>query len=292
MTYKKIMIPYLTRAAGGKAFSAGAALAKEFKSHMDVVHLRQRITPSAPGNIYYPIATTYVQENLEMLMEAADQQANDLQKAAIEQCASLSVEFLEGGAHSDDKGATAIWTDTEGNLPADLGRRARLADLTVLARTTNEIPQPDMDLIEEVIFQSGQPVMVVGGDDVTSFPETIVVAWDGGREAARAMMSALPVLQEADTVIVLSVGDLPWGAETPEAAAALLRLHGVHTLHIHKALGKQEDPQEAFLAQIKQRKAELVVMGAYSHNRWREMVLGGFTRDMLRHCETPLLMAH
>jgi len=293
MTIKKLMVPFLEAEMAERAFNAAIVVAKQCKAHLDVVHMRQRITPALPGNVYYPIATTYVEENLEILNEAADQRAADLKKKFETLCSEQSITVVEQAEHTDDKGATASWEDTEKNLPHDLAIRARVADVTVLARPNEYAPQYMMSLIEEIIFQSGQAVLVVGKDHtVGALPKTVMVAWDGGREAARAVSASLPILQQAETVIVAGIGDSPLGAEPPESAASFLKLHGIHAVHIHKTLDKHDDAEEVLLGLAKSKNADLVVMGAYSHSRWREMVLGGFTRFMLRHSDIPVLMAH
>ncbi len=293
MTIKKLMVPFLETDMAERAFDAAVVIAKQYKAHLDVVHMRQRITPALPGNVYYPIATTYVEENIEVLKEAADLRASDLKKRFEKLCSEHSISIQEQVEHTDDKGATASWTDTEKNLPYDLAARARVANMTVFARPSNHAPQYAVGLIEETIFQSGQSALIVGKTQaVSAFPKTVLIAWDGGREAARAVSASLPILQQAETVIVAAIGEMPWGAEPPESAASFLRLHGVHAVNIHPALDKHEHAEEVLLGQAKSKEADLVVMGAYSHNRWREMILGGFTRFMLHHSDIPLLMAH
>jgi len=293
MTIKKLMVPFFEEETANSAFCAAATIAKEFKAHLDVVHIRQRISPSLPGNIYYPVAVTYVEENLEKLQKAADRNAVNLNRRFEKFCSDWSITVLQNTEHTDDKGATASWTDIEKDLPFHLAVRARVADVTVLARPSDPTPHYTMDLLEEAIFQSGRSVLIVGQQaTITKFPETVMVAWDGGREAARAVHEALPLLRRAETVIVAAMGEIAFGAEAPESIAAYLRLHGVHANSVHSSLDKHEEAEELFLKRAKSESADLVVMGAYSHSRWREMVLGGFTRFMLRHTDIPVLMAH
>lgn len=293
MTIKKLMVPFFEEETAKSAFGAAAIIAREYKAHLDVVHMRQRLRPASPGNVYYPIAVTYVEENFEILQEAADQNAAKLNKQFEKLCGEWSITTLENPEHTDDKGVTASWTDIEKFLPFDLAMRARVADLTVLARPSHLTPHYTMDLLEEAIFQSGRSVLIVGQQHtIMEFPKTVMVAWDGGREAARAVREALPLLQSAETVIVAAIGNMPFGAEGPKSITAYLRLHGVHAICMHSSLDKHEEAEEIFLERARSKGADLVVMGAYSHSRWREMVLGGFTRFMLRDTDIPVLMAH
>ncbi len=293
MTIKKLMVPFLEEEMSERAFNAAVIMAKEFNAHLDVVHMRQRITPSLPGNVYYPIAVTNVEENLEVLQEVANQRAAELKRKFEKLCGERSVAILEKEVHTDDRGVTASWTDIEKNLPFDLATRARVSDLTVLARSSDHAPQYTMDLIEEIIFQSGQSVLIVGQHHtIDEFPKTVMIAWDGSREAARAVSEALPILQQAEIVVATTIGDMPWRAEPAESLIAYLKLHGVHGVYMHANMDKHDEAEEVFLGRAKSKDAGLIVMGAYSHNRWREMVLGGFTRFMLRHSDIPVLMAH
>jgi nucleotide-binding universal stress UspA family protein len=288
MTYKQILTPYLTPRSGKCGFAAAAVIAKRFNAHMDVVYMRQRLL--APGSSYYPIAAIYIEENIEALTEAENKIASDLESLFTEQCATHSIEILDGASRSDDAGATASWAEAVANLPHDLAVRARVADITFMAKPQPDAPGYEIDLIAEIIFQSGGPVLIVDDDAMTKFPETVFVAWNGGREAARALGASIPILKQAQHVFVATIGEPEWACEPPETVAAYLKLHGVHATALH--LKRDKNAEVDFLELAKIREADLIVMGAYSHSRWREVVLGGFTRHMLHHSAIPLLMAH
>jgi len=290
MTYKLIMTPYLTSRSGQCGFDAGVVIAKRFKAHLDVVHMRRRF--SVPASGYYPIAETYIEENFDALMASEKQLASDLKHLFKDQCVKQSIDILEAANHTDDKGATASWSDLTANYLYDLAARARITDLICMARPGADTLGNEIDLITEIIFQSGRPTLIVGDDAMTKFPETIAVAWNGGREAARAMDAALPILKQAQQVFVTTIGKPAWACEPSEKAVAYLRLHGINALCSHPQLKKHEKAEAVFLEHAKKREVELIVMGAYSHSRWREVVLGGFTRHMLRNSDIPLLMAH
>lgn len=293
MSIQKIMVPFLSEGAGKAAFKAAAIMADRFKAHLDVVHMRQHITTALAGSTYYPIAANYVEDNIDALRAAANQQADQLRNSYEQLCQEHDVGFFDEAEHTDDKGATAAWTDVEAKMPFDLANRARVADLTVFGRSTGDAPAHEYDTIEEVLFQSGRSVLLVDSQrQFLRFPETVFVAWNGGREAARALSAALPILKHAKLVIIITVGDLPWGVEPPEHVSSYLRLHGVHATHLNARLEKGADAEEEFLAHAEKKNADLIVMGAYSRNRWREVILGGFTRHLLKRSSIPLLMTH
>jgi nucleotide-binding universal stress UspA family protein len=165
--------------------------------------------------------------------------------------------------------------------------------MAALAKSDADAPQDEIELIEELVFRSGRPVFIAPSSKKTfAFPETVMVAWDGGSEAARAVAAAMPILKEARLVIVTSVGEIASGSEPADHVASYLKLHGVRATSLAARVDKREDAEEAFLMHADKRGADLIVMGAYSHSRWREVIWGGFTRHLLRESEIPLFMSH
>lgn len=301
MSIRKLQIPFLTADGGAQAFEAGVLFAKRYNAHLDVVHLRQRLP--VPAGSYFPIAIHYNEENVEAFKAAQNELAKNLKKRFEELCAEHGIKISDladctGAIHPIDEAPKvpfATWSDRDANLPFDLSTRARLADMVIMKRPNHDqASQPfELALVEELVFQSARPVLIFDTDHrLSKFPETAALAWDGGREAARAMTTALPILKECKTVIVITVGDMPWGAEPPENAAAFLHLHGVRATHLNVRMEKREKASDLFMDNAKRKSADLIVMGAYSHNRWREVILGGFTRHVLKHNGLPALICH
>lgn len=149
--------------------------------------------------------------------------------------------------------------------------------------------------VEEVVFASGRPVIALPiGWNVKSLCRRVLVAWDGGREAARAVFDALPILTCAEAVRIVSVQGVtrdPIRQFTPgdEIAASLAR-HGVPVETITSS-SMRGSVREELKAQALDFGAEFLVMGCYGHSRFRERVLGGVSRDMLREIPFPLLLS-
>ncbi len=122
--------------------------------------------------------------------------------------------------------------------------------------------------------------------------ENAVVAWNGSREAGRAVQDALPLLAMSSVVTLLLVNpEEDVDIELAEDLVGHLGRHGLHakTQVIRKELSAVSD---TVLAQVAELDADLLIMGAYGHSRLREMILGGVTRDILRDMNVPVLMAH
>jgi nucleotide-binding universal stress UspA family protein len=173
---------------------------------------------------------------------------------------------------------------------------ARYADL-VISPQAEPTDEPETRLLpHEIVLAAGRPVLFV--PYAGRFPDAgrrVLVAWDGGREAARAVSDALPFLARAETVEV-SVFDPERSPRThgeqPGADIALfLSRHGVKVT-VHRQSGAGYDVGAQILSRAADAAADLIVMGGYGHARVRELVLGGVTRTILESMTVPVLMSH
>jgi nucleotide-binding universal stress UspA family protein len=176
---------------------------------------------------------------------------------------------------------------------------ARYADLVIVgqhepARATGGQRMPS-DFVADTVIEAGRPVLVVPyAGHHASIGGRVLVAWNAGREAARAVADALPLLQGAKTVEVVAFDPHAGGAdhgEQPGADIALyLARHGVKATAAQQHAGI--DVGEQILSRAADANADLIVMGAYGHSRARELVLGGATRTVLGSMTVPVLMSH
>jgi nucleotide-binding universal stress UspA family protein len=149
---------------------------------------------------------------------------------------------------------------------------------------------------DRMILSLGRPVLVI--PNVGEYPvigERIMVAWDGSRFATRAVNDAIPFMSSAKHVSVITVNfecNDERQCELPGADICLhLARHGIKAEAGHIS-AHDSDEGDALLSQAANQGADLLVMGAYGHARWREIVLGGVTRHMLQHMTIPVLMSH
>jgi nucleotide-binding universal stress UspA family protein len=172
----------------------------------------------------------------------------------------------------------------------------RAADLVIAGQRDPEI---DYSIIvddpERLSLETGRPVLFVPyAGNFKTVGRRIMVAWNGRREASRAVFDALPLLKLADRVRILwinaekdaAAGDLP----TAEISTTLAR-HGVKC-EAASTTARNMSVGEVLLSALADDSSDLLVMGAYGHSRLREFVLGGATRDVLSHMTVPVLMSH
>jgi nucleotide-binding universal stress UspA family protein len=200
--------------------------------------------------------------------------------------------FLESAKQTDVNVETLTLEVPSGDLGREVSRLAQYFDATVLEQPNPEGPDTS-NVIEAVLFGSGRPVLIVPYIilHVPSQLRTVLVAWNEGRLAARAIADALPLLQMADRVEVVTVS----GTNPRDGSAAMMAQHlAQHGIKADmKALARGDvDIGNTLVSYAADVSADLIVMGAYGHSRLREIVLGGTTRTILQSMPVPVLMAH
>ncbi|SOZ38156.1 universal stress protein [Cupriavidus neocaledonicus] len=179
-----------------------------------------------------------------------------------------------------------------------LADEGRFADLVLPAPPSAPADVPGLlaGVAEYAMLNAGRPILLVPGDPVPRIGGHIAIAWNGGREAARAVADALPWLVHASTVSVLivSAGKRDADAEADGFVASADRLtawllaHGIDAA----VLAREGDPDHVLPALASEIHADLLVAGGYGRSRLRELVLGGTTRVLLRQSALPVFMSH
>jgi nucleotide-binding universal stress UspA family protein len=181
----------------------------------------------------------------------------------------------------------------QGEAVAILGATARLYDLTVVAQPEFERDTFDNTLAQEILFQSGGPVLFMPYTFKGAFhARRIGICWDGSRLAARAVRDAIPLLEQAEaiTIITINAADVPADASAAQLVRYLSRL-GVPT-EIDSVKTAKANIQSSILSLAADESLNMLVMGGYGHSRLKETVFGGVTRDMLESMTVPTLMSH
>jgi len=208
-------------------------------------------------------------------------------------------------AHRTFEGATGVapirteWRAPEWGTAHTVQVDAHLADLVVLGQPepSRELSLLDDHFVEAVILHCGRPVLIVPyAGWFPSIGTRVLVAWNGSREAARAIRDALPILSRADSVDIIQylqpdVADDPWRSPAQHAVSWLAE-HGVRANLEEVMLEAGDDPGQLLLSRAADKNSDLIVMGAYGHARVRELVLGGVTRTLLQSMTVPVLMSH
>ena len=234
-----------------------------------------------PSYVEAQISVDLINDVTEQAMEKARETADGYRQKAIEAGVDIEIHVLEG------------------QLIPVLREHSKYADLLILGQDDPEDPDStSYGLADALLFEGACPCLVVPHSGKLKAPgKRILVTWNASRESSRAVRGALPLLQSADEVVVVSSeprsenNDLAEGHPHAEALDRFLRSHGVEA--ISGGLGDPDvSPSEAIIGQAAEMDADLIVMGAYGHARLREIILGGVTRDLLKRAPTCLMLSH
>ncbi len=186
--------------------------------------------------------------------------------------------------------AAATWRAETGYAPILVARRARFFDLAVLGRSERVVERPHTDTIEETLVHSGRPVLLAPAKVPDKIGTRITVGWNGSPEAVHALATTLTLLEKAEAVSVVTIGEAQ--DDDPAALVDYLGAHGVTATHRQVLPVKGVGPGEQVLAEARDEGADLLVMGAYGHRAWHELLFGGATRQVIGTSLLPVLLAH
>lgn len=259
---------------------AALKLARHFGAHVTAFHLIAE--PFLRGTARHHLPADIIREHLRQAEEDAETVFAAARTAADGYGVTLETRYESGSVD---------------RLPAILARNARNADLVIVGEPgPNDSGADDTLLVETAFMDTGRPALVVPfGGARTLPPGRVLVAWDGSREAARAVHDSLPLLHAAADVILLIVDAAKLGPRFGSHPGANVVAHLAR--HEVKARVKQAASNGSaigglILAQAAEEGVDLIVMGGYGHSRLREMIVGGVTRHMIERMQLPILFAH
>lgn len=174
---------------------------------------------------------------------------------------------------------------------AFVGDLARAFDIAVVGRPASSDASPRQTTLEQILFESGRPILVAPPLPPATMGNNVVIAWNGSTETARAISLAMPLLHKAEKITVLTVKNATVPGPIGEQIARTLRINGIpaQALYVEDE-GRQAG--ETILTVAKDVGADLLVKGAYTQSRLRQMIFGGPTRYLLEHATLPMIMAH
>ncbi|OWU86458.1 universal stress protein [Oceanicola sp. 22II-s10i] len=279
MSFQTILSVVTDKATVKDSLAPALAVAEAYGAHLDALCLG--IDRTNIGYYYEGASAVALQDAIDR----ARAEAGEIEAATS---AALDASGLRYG------------TDAEVAQMGDLGRhvaeRARFADLVVLPLPYGEGKGPELEpVLEAALFEGQSPILVVPDTaKLVPKPQKIMLAWNESAEALRAIRKSLPLLRHAKTVHIVVIDPPVHGRNRSDPGGMLaqyLARHGVHAEIdvLSKTMPKVSDILKRHAVDID---ADMVVMGAYGHSRFREAILGGATRNMLEEAPVPVFMAH
>jgi len=274
---KDIIVNLTVDAAHDVAADYAISVARTFQAHLTSIGFA--FEPVIPGSVMGSMA-----------VELIETQRKEYERAARSAISHVEEAARRVGLAADSRLQTASLAEAADTF----GALARRFDLAVVAQAEpNKLPGREL-IIEAALFESGRPVLVVPYIQRDGLKlDHVMVCWDGGRNAARAIGDAMPFLTRAKEVeVVVVAGDPGKRDEIPGADIAHhLARHGLK-VELERIVVRDLDVANTTLSHAADCGTDLIVMGGYGHSRLREFVLGGATRGILSSMTVPTLMSH
>lgn len=279
MSFKSILTFPTDPESNNASLAYAATLATNQGGHLEAFCLG--IDRSQVG-YYYAGANALIQ-----------QQTMERALADSEESEAWARKYLEGSAFtwSVDKAMVGL-----PGLSSLVSLHARFNDIVVLSKPYIEGREPQQEtIVEATLFEGHAPIIVVPEEGQFSYPpKRIVIAWNESPEALATVKAALPLLQNAEKVNIVVIDPPAHAANRSDPGGQLSQMLARHGVDVEISVLAKSLPRVAdvLLRHVTDMNADMVVMGAYGHSRFREAVLGGATRYMLEQSNVPLFMAH
>jgi nucleotide-binding universal stress UspA family protein len=270
MTIKDILVYVDNDETCDQRLDVAINLCNIYDAHLSGVYIKQRISIPAYAGVYMPVEVyeTNDKETTKLLEEAKSRFTTKTDTAVI---------------NSD-------FRDYDGDVSYQLSLASRYSDLLLVPqRLADKFDLNPYYQAPDILMGASCPVLLLpAAAPVNLPPQRVLLAWDGGRESAKAFKAALPMLGDVKKIDVLTVSP-EQGAAT--AIAQHMNRHGFE-IEVHEVDGGHFDVGGILLEQAKALDSQMIVMGAYGHSRIRELMLGGTTRHVLDHTDLPVLFSH
>ena len=287
MAIRKLLVPLYGSPADDVAVTTAARVALTWHAHLVAVYFyRASNTMLALGPDIFPIGMLN-----EMVDDAESERAALIQAAQARFTATCAAQGLAlGDATPDGTRASAAFMLTSGREDEAVAQLARLADLTVVPHLDHDQDALFADALHAALFDSGRPVLIAPHRVPETIGQRVCIAWNGTAESASGVQAVLPWLTRAASVRILTATGYHRRGPEAQALADYLALHEIAA----EVVNFQPVEKSVGLGLLKAADAfgaDLLAMGAYSHPRWRQTILGGVTRSVLERATLPVLMS-
>jgi nucleotide-binding universal stress UspA family protein len=280
MSFKTILVPIEQHDLMNATLETAMVLARKFDSYVEGFALRPVVAPVMAMDIggAFPLA---------------ELQENDTKMATEAKALFDAFMHKHGVPRSEQpKGALSCgWLDGAPDGDQFVGSHGRVFDVTVLGRPGESAQSPRLSTYEACLFESGRPILLAPPAAPQKIGDNILIAWNHSTEQARTNAFALPLLRGARKVTVLTVEGGSVVGPTGEQVKRHLQFNGIAAEAVTVNPGNR-NAGEVILSHAEQLGCDLIVKGAYTQSRLRQMIFGGATRHILAHTKLPVLMTH
>jgi nucleotide-binding universal stress UspA family protein len=270
---------------------AACLLARDRGSRLEVVLPYPALWERSLEAISQEAPNFQIQQEIRAAVRFEEEDIGRLFSCFTEACEACEIPIVP--VDQRDRRGTASWAFVKGDRrEREFLRRARYSDLILLERPSVDSSEFYAGTVNTLLRETGRPVLFLAHVPKSGNFRRIAIAWNESLESSRAVASSLPLIKEADTVDILTGASQRTHGEGAQSLRDYLVCHGV-SARPHRLSAKGHDSVgEAILEKCGELSSDLLIMGAYTHSRFRELVFGGVTRHVLGHAELPVLVAH
>jgi len=281
---KTVLLPVSAKGPEGPAADFAIALSKRQAGHVQIIHVRP-LPPIVAGE-----GITVPGDYVTRMAEEGRQQGETAKSAFESRMTSEGVPVLDGLDGTSTE-TTAAWGEYDGVESQVIGEVGRSFDLIVLDRRDGTSGHDWKAAVEAGLFESGRPVVLAAGENASNAKaERVVIAWNGSTETARCIALARPILEQASAIEIVSVdGGIVPGPSGDDVARHLQR-NGIDVTAVH--LENRANVGAAMLTHAENYNADLLIKGAFTQSRLRQMIFGGATSHILDEATMPVFLAH
>lgn len=289
MSYKVILSPVDGGEACRRALKSALEIAKTSAGHIQALHVKTDSKEAVPL-----LGEGMSGSMIEEMIDLADRDANERARAAKAMVDEFAAE--NNIPITDDPAAAAgpslAWVLEEGREDERIANRGRVADLVVMGQPSDEASHPSLLTLHAAIFETGRPVLMLPENAPDVVGKNVVIAWNGASEAANAVAGGLPLITGADKVTIVTVDtEKSVSGIGGEALAYYLGCHGV-TAECRGINAEKTAVGQVITNFCSEIGSDLLIMGAFTHSRLIQVILGGVTRNIIAGAKVPVLMAH
>ncbi|EPY02771.1 universal stress protein [Magnetospirillum fulvum] len=286
--FRNILVPVGDAGTTAGVLDAALGLGQRFGSHVTALHVRTDPALAVPL-IGEGLSAAMVDEMIAL----AETQAAKRAETARQSFEEARGRFETPLAQTPVPGPSAEWIDLTGREEDEVVRRGRLSDLIVCGHPAGDEEIPAMTTLNAALLTAGRPLLLCPARPPVPFGRKVAIAWNGSAEASSAVAWAMPFLREAESVTILTVAEHTYGAVGAPAGelAAYLAWNGINATTLVSQAPTSQAAAE-LLRQATTSGADLLVMGAYTHSRLRQLILGGVTRHVIDRAPIHCLMCH
>jgi nucleotide-binding universal stress UspA family protein len=281
MTMKTILIPTERGESMSSALQTALLLARRFDSYIEGFALQPGISQFLAVDMGGSIATeSFRQESIEEAKKTKAMFEAFMQEQGVPRSSQAA------------SGLSFSWLDDAPEGEDIVGSYGRVFDLIVLSRPDATSLGLHHRALESGLFESGRPILLSPTSPPKQIATNVLIAWNGGTEQTRAIAFAMPLLQQAERVKVLTI---PGGAGVPgpsgEQLTRSLQRNGIPATPLTIELDGRSTG-ETVLATVASEDCDLLIKGAYTQSRLRQLIFGGATRHILANATLPVFLAH